>query len=72
MIEELLKISQGQPFVVFILLLAVYAMNKTNSDLIARLHAERTHRLDQLEDAIARCEEDRKNLWERIAQKENL
>ena len=70
MIDELLKISQGQPFVVFILLLAVYAMNKTNSDLIARLHAERTHRLDQLEDAIARCEEDRKNLWERIAQKD--
>jgi hypothetical protein len=71
MIDEVLKITQGQPFVVFILLLAVYAMNRTNADLISRLHAERTHRLDQLEDAIAKCEEDRKHLWERIAQKEN-
>jgi hypothetical protein len=67
MMDEILKITQGQPFIVVLLLLAVYWMTRNNADLITRLHAERTHRLDRLEEAIAECERDRKNLWERIA-----
>lgn len=67
MMDEILKITQGQPFIVILLLLAVYWMTRNNADLITRLHAERTQRLDRLEEAIQECERDRKNLWERIA-----
>jgi hypothetical protein len=67
MVDEILKIAQGQPFIVVILLLAIYAMNRNNSELIARLHQERNERLDRLETAIAECERDRKALWEKLS-----
>ena len=72
MMDDIIRLTQGQPFIVVLLLLAVYWMTRNNADLITRLHAERTQRLDRLEEAIQECEQDRKNLWERIAQRENV
>jgi hypothetical protein len=50
------------------LLIAIWWMNRTNTDLIGRLHAERAERLDRLETAISECERDRKELWQKILQ----
>lgn len=58
--------AQGQPFTVVMLLVAIYWMNRTNTDLIGRLHTERAERLDRLETAISECERDRKELWQKI------
>ena len=66
MLQELLQITSGQPFLVFCLLAAIYWMQKGNADLIGRLHAERTQRLDTLEAKIQDCEKDRKALWEKL------
>ena len=66
--KEVLELAQGQPFTVGLLLIAIYWMNRTNSDLIGRLHQERADRLDRLETAIADCERDRKDLWQKILQ----
>lgn len=66
--KELLELAHGQPFTVVILLVAIWWMNRTNSELIARLHVERAERLDRLETAIAECERDRKELWLKILQ----
>lgn len=70
MSHELSQIIQGQPFAVGLLLIAVYWMTRNNKDLIERLHGERAERLDKLESAIQRCEEDRAKLWERIVDHE--
>ena len=64
--KEILELAQGQPFTVCLLLVAIYWMNRTNADLIGRLHAERAERLDRLETAIGECERDRKELWQKI------
>lgn len=69
MSEELLKLLQGQPFLVVMLVLAVWGMYRSNADLIGRLHTERTERLDKLETAIAECERDRKALWDKLLNK---
>lgn len=66
MLQELLQITQGQPFLVFCLMAAIYWMQRGNADLIGRLHVERTQRLDALETAIQECERDRKALWEKL------
>lgn len=66
--KELLEVAHGQPFTVIMLLIAIWWMNRTNTDLIGRLHTERNERLDRLEVAIADCERDRKALWEKLLQ----
>jgi hypothetical protein len=66
--KEILDVAQGQPFTVIMLLVAIWWMNRTNTDLIGRLHTERNERLDRLEIAIAACEADRKALWEKLYQ----
>lgn len=66
--KELLEVAHGQPFTVLMLLIAIWWMNRTNTDLIGRLHAERAERLDRLETAISECERDRKELWQKILQ----
>lgn len=66
--KEILEVAQGQPFTVIMLLIAIWWMNRTNTDLIGRLHTERNERLDRLEVAIADCERDRKALWEKLYQ----
>lgn len=66
--REIIEITQGQPFTVVMLLIAIWWINRTNTDLIGRLHVERNERLDRLETAIAECERDRKELWQKILQ----
>jgi len=66
--KELFELAHGQSFTVVILLVAIWWMNRTNSELIARLHVERAERLDRLETAISECERDRKELWQKILQ----
>jgi hypothetical protein len=67
--DELLKLTQGQPFIVVALTGAIWAMYRSNAELIAKMHQERNERLDKLEMAIAECERDRKALWEKMATK---
>jgi len=43
--KELFELAHGQPFTVVILLVAIWWMNRTNSELIARLHVERAENL---------------------------
>jgi hypothetical protein len=64
--EQVIELSKGQAFPVVLLMVAIFWMQRMNADLIARLHAERTDRLDKLEAAIEECERDRKDLWVKL------
>ena len=68
--DVILKLAEGQGFPVLLLLVAIYWMNRNNSDLFGRLHAERAERLDKLEAMAASCEKDRRQLWEKLLARE--
>lgn len=65
-LPAIVELSKGQGFPVVLLMVAIWWMQRSNNDLVARLHAERTERLDKLEVAIKECETDRRELWEKL------